>query len=115
MLGRASAVVGNLYLASANVYAQSAGDILPPGPVDGDLTSLIQTVLKWVLTFAIVIAVVIIIFAGIQYITANGDDAKIKKATQTLTWAVIGLVVAFIAQILVTFVMNNILKTQQYS
>jgi len=40
--------------------------------------------------------------------TANGDENKIKKATQSLTWAIIGLVICFVATLLVRFVGERI-------
>lgn len=43
--------------------------------------------------------------------TANGDENKIQTATKSLTWAIIGLVVCFVAVILVRFVGNKILGT----
>jgi len=52
-----------------------------------------------------------LIFAGYSYMTANGDENKIQTATKSLTWAIIGLVVCFVAVILVRFVGNKILGT----
>ena len=113
ILAGASVGATNLYLASAT-FAQNWGEWLPEedgGPES--LPSLVQTVLTWMLGFAMVVAVVIIIFAGYQYITAAGDEAKIKKATTTLTWAIVGLVVAFIALLLVRFVMTTFLNVDK--
>lgn len=105
----------NLYLASAT-FAQAENlliDFTPDSPVEGGLPELVQKVLSWVLGFAVVVAVVIIIAAGYMYITAGGDEAKIKKATTTLTWAIVGLIVAFVALILVRFVMSSFLGVTQ--
>lgn len=99
----------NLYLASAAFAQTDPSEFLPESPVDGDLPSIVQKVLTWALGFAIVVAVIVIIVAGYMYITAAGDETKIKKATTTLTWAIIGLIVAFVALLLVQFVMTNFL------
>ncbi len=111
ILAGVSVGVSNLYLASAT-FAQDAGGFLPDPTVEGDLASIIKRVLTWALGFAVVVAVIIIIAAGYMYITAAGDENKIKKATTTLTWAVIGLIVAFIALLLVQFVMKNFLNVE---
>jgi hypothetical protein len=37
-----------------------------------------------------VVAVLMIMYAGFLYVTAGGNEAKIKTAHQALTWAVIG-------------------------
>ena len=56
-----------------------------------------------------IVAVVMIVFAGFKYITANGDENKISSATKTLTFAIVGLVVCFIAVMLVNFVIAEFL------
>ncbi len=71
--------------------------------VPGDLSYSLQNPLKFesiqdfivaVLNVIIVIAtpiiVIFIIFAGFQYVTAQGKPEAIKKATQSLTYAIIG-------------------------
>ena len=78
--------------------------------VDKELDSWIVTMLNWGIGLAALVAVVMLIAAGYLYITAGGDEAKIEKATKTLTFAIIGLVVCFIAVMLVQFVVNNVLK-----
>lgn len=115
VLAGASVGATNLYLASAT-FAQilTPGDFIPEDDLlkDKSLPEVIKTTLTWILGFAIVVAVVIIIVAGYMYITAAGDEAKIKKATTTLTWAIVGLIVAFLALLLVRFVMTSFLGTQ---
>ena len=50
------------------------------------------------------IAVIIIIFGGIYYVTSTGDAARIKRAKDTILYAVIGLIVAILAYSIVKFV-----------
>ncbi len=54
-----------------------------------------------------IIAVVMIIVGGIQYITSSGDSGNIQKAKNTIMYAVIGLVVVALAQIIVKFVLER--------
>lgn len=113
ILGGASVGAANLYLASAT-FAQTmeewTGWLPDEAGKPQSLQTLVRTVLTWLLGFAIVVAVIVIIVAGYMYITAAGDENKIKKATTTLTWAIIGLIVAFVALLLVRFVMTTFLK-----
>lgn len=115
VLAGASVGATNLYLASATFAQESEsiwGQWLPTSPTkEQSLPALVQTVLTWLLSFAIIVAVVVIIVAGYMYITAAGDEAKIKKATTTLTWAIVGLIVAFVAMLLVRFVMTSFLES----
>ena len=61
------------------------------------------------LLFALgIIAVIMIIVSGIKYTTSNGDASKIKSAKDTLTYSVVGLVVAILAWSIVTFVVGRL-------
>jgi hypothetical protein len=50
------------------------------------------------------IAVVVIIIGGIRYVTSSGDATATKSAKDTILYALIGLVVAFLAYAIVNFV-----------
>lgn len=76
---------------------------------EGNLMDFIKTLINWGIGIAALVCVVMLIFAGYTYITASGEEEKIQKATKTLTWAIVGLVVCFIAVILVQFVLKNVL------
>ena len=54
-----------------------------------------------------IIAVVMIIVGGIKYITSGGDSGNVTSAKNTILYAVIGLVVVALAQIIVKFVLNR--------
>jgi hypothetical protein len=54
-------------------------------------------------------AVVMIIIAGFRFVTANGDSGTIASARRTVLYALVGLVVVGISQILVKFVLTDIL------
>jgi cytochrome bd-type quinol oxidase subunit 2 len=75
----------------------------------GSLSGFIVIILNWLIGFAGVICVVMIIVGGYSYMTAGGDESKVKDASKTLTNAIIGLVICFIAVILVNYVLENFL------
>jgi heme/copper-type cytochrome/quinol oxidase subunit 2 len=52
-----------------------------------------------------VIAVIMIIFAGFRYVTSSGKDESVKGAKNTILYAIIGLVIVALAQIIVHFVL----------
>lgn len=56
-----------------------------------------------------VAAVLVIIIAGIRFMTASGDPSSINQAKNTILYAVIGLIVAILAQAIIAFVVNRIL------
>ena len=112
VLAVASSVASGFFLATAT-YAQNASsylDNLTSVGVKGDLMTLIYSIINWAIGIAALVCVVVLIVSGYKYITAAGDENKVTSATQTLTFAIIGLVICFIAVILVQFVLKSILK-----
>jgi len=55
-----------------------------------------------------IVAVVVIILAGMQFIISSGDANKVSNARNAILYAVIGLVVAVVAQTIVVFVLKKI-------
>ena len=54
-----------------------------------------------------VIAVIVIIIAGILYITSTGDSGKVAKAKNLLTYSIVGLVVVLLAFVITNFVIGR--------
>ncbi len=54
----------------------------------------------------VIAAVVVIIVAGFRMITGGGNPDQISKAKQTIIWAIIGLVVAFMSFAIVQIIQN---------
>lgn len=112
-VGAFGASVGSsLYLASG-ALAATAGDFI--GNIDGanngsDLVDFIQNALNLVIALAALISVGVLVYSGIQYILASGDDGKIEKATKGITYAIVGLVICFVSILIVNFVLNELLK-----
>jgi hypothetical protein len=70
-----------------------------------DIVALVINILSVVVGVA---AVIVLIFAGLRYILAAGDSAKISSAKDTILYAIIGLVVASLAQVIVRFVLTKL-------
>jgi len=65
---------------------------------------LIASVLGWVYFAIGVVGAIIIIVAGIQYMTSAGEPEKTKTARQTIVYTVVGMIVAFSAATIIGFV-----------
>jgi Type IV secretion system pilin len=63
----------------------------------------VTTVFAWVLG---ILAVILIIFGGLKYVTSGGDSNKVSSAKNTILFAIVGLVVAAVAQPFVNFVIS---------
>lgn len=79
-------------------------DILPGGQVFQDdiyssiiFSKIIPFAIKWTINLAIALAVVALIIGGYQFMTAYGDSEKRQKAQKTITFAIIGMILAITA------------------
>jgi cytochrome bd-type quinol oxidase subunit 2 len=77
----------------------------------GDVKSGISTLAAQIVNlFSIivgVVSVVMIIYAGFRYITSGGESNSVSGAKNTLIFAIIGLVIVAIAQLIVRYVLNS--------
>lgn len=53
-------------------------------------------------------AVIIIIIAGISFITSSGDASKVSRARESIIYASVGLVVIVLARAIITFVVSKV-------
>lgn len=88
-------------------------DGIDQGTTIADLPTFITGLLNTLIGAAAVVCVAVMIFSGYMYITASGDEAKVEKATKTLTFAIVGLAICFIAVLLVNFVLTEILGVKK--
>lgn len=54
------------------------------------------------------IAVIMLIFGGLRYVTSTGDAARVKAAKDTILYGIIGVVVAILAFAIVNFVVTQL-------
>ncbi len=108
MLVLAPGVVG---ASNKDAVCEGAGIVSGSGAGCGTGTDTLNGVISKGLNFfsAIigVIAVVMIMIGGIKYITSQGDSSQISSAKNTVLYAVIGLVVVAISQVIVHFVIGR--------
>ncbi|MBC7459225.1 hypothetical protein H7200_00750 [Candidatus Saccharibacteria bacterium] len=76
------------------------------GDQNADPAVLIKTIVNVLLFIIGLISVIMIIIGGFMYTTSAGDSGQVTKAKNTLLYAVIGLVVAFLAFAIVNYVVN---------
>lgn len=70
--------------------------------------STITTVINIFSLVVGVIAVIMIIVGGVKYITSGGDSGNVTGAKNTILYAIVGLVIVALAQIIVRFVLNEV-------
>ena len=72
---------------------------------DSGVTNVVHAVVNILSLVVGMIAIIMIIVAGLKYITSGGDSNAVANAKSTLIYALIGLAVAALAQVLVHFVL----------
>jgi uncharacterized membrane protein YuzA (DUF378 family) len=50
-------------------------------------------------------AIIMVLVSGIKYISSGGDSAKVSSAKSTLIYALVGVAIAAVAQLLVHFIL----------
>ena len=81
-----------------------------PAGANIEIFALLAKVLNWFFNIAIIVAAIFLVFAGWQYITAGGDDDKMKKGLNTLVRALIGVAIALLAKGLI-YVVSTFIGT----
>lgn len=119
------ALVLGLTLVTPNVaYAQNCTDVAaggigsgadcakPTGAAEnlfGD-GSIFNTVTNILLFLIGAVSVVMLIIGGIRYVVSGGDQGAVTSAKNTILYAIIGIVIAFLAFAAVRFVTDQLQK-----
>lgn len=75
---------------------------------DTTVNELIATVINIFSLIVGVVSVIMIIIGGLKYITSGGDSGNVSGAKNTILYAVIGLVIVALAQVIVRFVLSRV-------
>ena len=105
-------IYGKLLAQSKTIISPPVGKGILPGAgseatdIESSIvfTKIIPFLIDWTINLALGLAVIMIIIGGYQYLTAYGDEEKRQRGTRTLTYAIIGLVLALTAYGIVTIV-----------
>jgi len=71
---------------------------------DLDVLPTLENILNWLFTILLIVAAIFIVVAAYFFVTAQGDPDQVKKARNFVLYALIGVLVAFLARGLVLLV-----------
>jgi cytochrome bd-type quinol oxidase subunit 2 len=81
-------------------------------PEDGQagtrIDNLVTTIINIISLVVGIVAVFMIIIGGLRYITSNGDSGNVTNAKNTILYAIVGLVIVALAQLVVRFVVERL-------
>ncbi len=72
------------------------------------LSNILKNATNIVLFIAAALAVIMIIYGSIRFMTAHGNEKQVESARLIVTYSVIGLIIAILAYALVNFVLSNL-------
>jgi hypothetical protein len=113
MVGVASAECSNGIQTNvgAGADAASSPSVSTCTPTSGDGSTGLSNIAKKITNlFSLIvgaIAIIMIIYGGFRYITSGGDSGKVGSAKNTLIYAIIGLIIVALAQLIVRFVLTQ--------
>jgi hypothetical protein len=73
----------------------------------GNLRTLVLTMVNFFLLFLGLLAVLMIIYGGILYITAAGEQSKIDKGKKIIMYAIIGIIIILLSWALVNTILGG--------
>ncbi|MCR4313974.1 MAG: pilin [Candidatus Uhrbacteria bacterium] len=102
----AQALTADELFGGAESGAEFAGTA---GLGEADIVDTIAQIVRIALGFLGVIAVLIILVGGFQWMTAGGNDDKVKLAKKRIFAGIIGLVIVISAYAIASFVINSLI------
>ena len=73
----------------------------------GDVNRVINIVVNMLSAIVGIVAVIMVIIGGFKYVTSNGDSNSIQSAKNTIVYAIVGVIIAALAQVIVRFVLKK--------
>ena len=104
---RSMAFATSMFLAG---QAWANNGLFGPTPSIGSQQNIRSTaidVIKKVLNFMALIAVIFIVIAGIRLVISQGEEGEKDKAKKTIIYVVVGLIVVLLAKVVVSWVTSS--------
>lgn len=108
LFSRLPALAGPADLLTEGLTATNSSASGGPGYSDIGIPVLIGRFVQIILSLTGIIFLIIIIYAGIMYMTASGDPGKVDKAKKMITQSIIGLILIVGAYSISTFIIEQL-------
>lgn len=129
VLSETVAAIALMFVPTAPVFAQAAQQQINNGLCAGSnleftentagadcstsdatdkINNLVHTIVNLLSAIVGIVAVIMIIVGGLRYITSGGNDTSVTGAKNTILYAIIGLIIVALAQVLVRFTLSKV-------
>jgi hypothetical protein len=101
-------------IALLNVIPVASAALITPGdvptdvPHEGSLRTLALKIVNYFLTFLGIVAVMMIIFGGVTYVTAAGKQESIDNAKKIILYALLGIIIILLSFAIVNTVLSSV-------
>jgi len=104
-------VILGLFLVGGFVFAQYGLEKFkevkaPIVETEKSIPQVVGGVVKWILGIIGVILVVLIVYGGVMYATSAGNEERVKKARNVLTYSIVGVTVIALAFLITDYVVS---------
>ncbi len=100
-----------ILFAATPVFAETSSDdpfgtkkVEVTGAIHGEMASTVVQFINYFLGFLGLLAVTMIIYAGVLFVTAQGDDQQLNKAKKVILWAVVGILIIMLSFVIVNMI-----------
>jgi hypothetical protein len=99
-----NAVIGMAIVMTASLISGAISDVISNAKSGDFIMELLNTAFVW----GGIIAVVMMIWGGIQYVTSAGNPTAAKKGRDTILYSAVGLLIVILAAVIVNTVVGAI-------
>ena len=87
------------YCGDPKSYDPPTGQVCICNPLQGEnIESIVNNVIDFIFNIAIFLAPLMIIYAGVLFVTAGGNPEQVKKAKAVIIWTLIGFVLVLVSK-----------------
>jgi len=86
----------------------SNGSCTTNGGGGSSISDVFKLVVNVLSVVAGAVAVIMIVVAGFRFVTSGGDSNSVSAARNTIVYAIVGLIVVALAQVIVRFVLHKL-------
>lgn len=102
-------IAATISVASLTIPAFAMAQFQQPGDTNlpsASVSDIVRNFMRWILIIVGLLGVIGFAIAGVLYLTAAGDEDRIKSAKSAMTYAIIGVVVALLGLVVMNAVYN---------
>ncbi|MGA3150601.1 MAG: pilin [Candidatus Saccharimonadales bacterium] len=100
--------INNGLCAGSNLQFDNSTASCSSSNANTSINNIVHTIVNLLSAIVGIVAVIMIIVGGLRYITSGGNDTSVTSAKNTILYAIVGLIVVALAQIIVRFTLSKV-------